>query len=146
MSDPAIEMADAEPALTDEIERQLLASIRASQKQALNSSFTLSVRDESGALIAGLAASTAYGWLLIKLIWVAESQRGRGLGTRLMAEAEAEGVRRGCHGAWLDTSIPDAASFYERLGYGTFGLLENGPDDVVPGHRRWFMRKRFARP
>lgn len=146
MSDSAIEMAEAEPAFADEIERQLLASIRKSQQQALNSSFTLGMRDDSGALIAGLAASTAYGWLLIKLIWVAEGQRGRGLGTKLMAEAEAEGMRRGCHGAWLDTSMPDAARFYERLGYETFGMLENGPGDVVPGHRRWFMRKRFARP
>jgi hypothetical protein len=63
-----------------------------------------------------------------------------------MAEAEAEGVRRGCHGAWLDTSLPDAAGFYDRLGYETFGLLENEPGDVVSAHRRRFMRKRFARP
>lgn len=146
MCDAAIVMTEAEPALVDEIERKLLASIRSNQPQALNSSFTLTIRDESGGLIAGLAASTAYGWLLIKLIWVAQGQRGKGLGTKLMAEAEAEGVQRGCHGAWLDTSMLEAAGFYERLGYETFGTLENAPGDVVQGHKRWFMRKRFARP
>ncbi|GLQ54224.1 GNAT family N-acetyltransferase [Devosia nitrariae] len=144
MSDPFIEMSEAEPELVDEIERKLLAAIRSSQKQALNSSFTLGMRDESGVLIAGLAASTAYGWLLIKLIWVDEGHRDKGLGRRLMAEAEAEGIRRGCHGAWLDTSMPDSAGFYVRLGYETFGTLENAAGDVVPGHRRWFMRKRLV--
>jgi len=144
VSEPKIVLAGAEPELVDALERELLAAIRSSQPQASNSSFTLSVRDESGALVAGLAASTAYGWLLVKLLWVAQGQRGKGLGRRLMAEAEAEGQRRGCHGAWLDTSMPDAAGFYERLGYETFGKLENAPGDVVPGHRRWFMRKRLG--
>ncbi|KKB11003.1 hypothetical protein VE25_14525 [Devosia geojensis] len=143
MSAPRIVLAEAEPALVDELERELLAAIRSSQPQALNSSFTLSIRDESGVLIAGLAASTAYGWLLVKLLWVADSQRGRGLGRALMAEGEAEGLRRGCHGAWLDTSMPDAAGFYERMGYEAFGRLENREGDVVPAHRRWFMRKRL---
>lgn len=146
MSDLLIEKTEGEQALTDEIERALLDSIRVSQPQALNSSFTLHVRGGDGALVAGLAASTAYGWLLVKLLWVAESERGRGLGKRLMAEAEGEGIRRGCHGAWLDTSMPEAAGFYKRLGYETFGTLENAPGDAVPGHRRWFMRKRFVRP
>jgi hypothetical protein len=118
MSNPGIVMTEAEPTLVDEIERKLLASIRSSQPQALNSGFTLAMRDESGGLIAGLAASTA----------------------------EAEGMRRGCHGAWLDTSMLEAAGFYERLGYEIFGTLENEPGDMVPGHRRWFMRKRFACP
>lgn len=143
MSEREIVLSEAEPALADEIDRELLAAIRKSQPQALNSSFTLTIRDESGALAAGLVASTGYGWLLVKMLWVSEGERGRGLGRRLMEEAEAEGVRRGCHGAWLDTSMPDAARFYERLGYETFGLLENTPDDMVPGHRRWFMRKRL---
>jgi ribosomal protein S18 acetylase RimI-like enzyme len=144
VSEPKVVLAEAEPALVDELERELLAAIRASQPQALNSSFTLSIRDGDGALIAGLAASTAYGWLLIKLLWVAEGQRGRGLGRQLMAEAEAEGTRRDCHGAWLDTSMPEAAGFYERLGYETFGRLENREGDVVQAHRRWFMRKRLG--
>jgi GNAT superfamily N-acetyltransferase len=139
-----IVLSEAAPALIDEIDREMLASIRSTQPQAFNSGFTLSVRDDGGALIAGLVASTSYGWLLVKNLWIAQSERGRGLGRRLMVEAEAEGIKRGCHGAWLDTSMPDAARFYERLGYETFGLLENRPDEVVPAHKRWFMRKRLA--
>jgi GNAT superfamily N-acetyltransferase len=144
VAEPVIEIAEAEPALVDEIERELLAAIRATQPQAANSSFSLSVRDTNGALVGGLAASTAYGWLLVKLLWVREDRRGDGLGRRMMAEAEAEGIRRGCHGAWLDTSMPDAAGFYQRLGYQTFGLLENQPGDIVAAHRRWLMRKRLS--
>jgi GNAT superfamily N-acetyltransferase len=144
VSEHRIVLAEAEPGLVEEIDRELLAAIRSTQPQALNSGFILSVLDDDRALIAGLVASTAYGWLLVKILWVAENKRGRGLGRRLMGEAEAEGIRRGCHGAWLDTSMPDAARFYERLGYETFGLLENGEGNVVPGHKRWFMRKRLG--
>jgi predicted N-acetyltransferase YhbS len=129
--------------LAAEIERRLLADIRASQPQGHNSSLSLALRDEGGGLVGGLAGSTSYGWLLIKVLWVAPAHRGEGHGRALMAEAEAEAGRRGCHGVWLDSSMPDAAAFYRRLGYEVFGVLENQPGDVVRGHRRWFFRKRL---
>ncbi|MGV3652150.1 MAG: GNAT family N-acetyltransferase [Devosia sp.] len=131
-------------ALADEIEQRLLADIRASRPQGLNSSLSLALRDETSGLIAGLSGSTSYGWLLAKVLWVAPEHRGKGHGRALMAKAEAEARRRGCHGIWLDTSMPDAEGFYRRLGYETFGVLENRPGDVTPEHRRWFLAKRLA--
>ena len=62
---------------------------------------------------------------------------GRGLGTELMARAEAEAIARGCHGAWLDTFEFQARGFYERLGYECFGELKDYP----AGSARYFMRK-----
>jgi GNAT superfamily N-acetyltransferase len=76
-------------------------------------------------MIGGLIGSTSYGWLLVKMLWVAEELRGHGLETQLMVEAEAAAWSRGCHGAWLDTSNGRAERFDIRLGYKLFGVLPN---------------------
>jgi len=68
---------------------------------------------------------------------VPESMRGKGLGTQIMGQAEAEARARGCHSAWLDTFEFRARGFYEGLGYSCFGEL---PDYPV-GFSRYFMRK-----
>ena len=62
----------------------------------------------------------------------------RSAGTR----AEAEAIRRGCLGAWLDTFSFQARGFYERLGYAVFGALADYP----PGHDRFFMQKPLVPP
>ncbi len=137
----AIEDGDAQTA--QQIEAALLASLRQNLPQATNSSMVLCLRDAQGALIAGLTASTSYGWLAVKTLWVSDAHRQQGLGQRLMNEAEARARRLGCHGAWLDTSSPQAQAFYARLGYTAFGLLANEAGHVTPSHRRWFMSKTF---
>jgi GNAT superfamily N-acetyltransferase len=77
------------------------------------------------------------------MLWVAEAVRGHGLGTWIMAEAEAIARSRSCHGAWLDTSSAEAERFYVRLGYRPFGILQNEPGDQPQGHRRFFLAKRL---
>ena len=59
----------------------------------------------------------------------------------MMARAEAKARAVGCHGAWLDTSNPEAMRFYAKLGYKPFGQLGNTPGQSPAGHRRWFMQK-----
>ncbi len=87
--------------------------------------------------------STSYGWLLVKMLWVADEMRGGRIGTRLMDEAECLARSRGCHAAWLDTSSADAERFYLRLGYESFGDLANTPGEQSQGHRRTFLSKRL---
>jgi len=123
------------------LEAALLADLRAESPQGLNSRLTLTIRN-GGAIVAGLDGSTAYGWLLIKVLWVDARFRGRGLGRRLMEMADEEALRRGCHALWLDTSSAKAFDFYSSLGFEAFGELKNGPQDQPPGHRRRFMRAR----
>ena len=85
-------------------------------------------------------AAQGQGWLYVHILWVAAAWRGRGLGRRLLQVAEAEGLRRGCRHASLDTYEFQARAFYEREGYVVFGVLEDFP----PGWRRYSMRKDLA--
>ena len=81
----------------DYIERELLEAL--GSKSAANRFDTLCViaRDRSGKVVAGLVGTTSYGWLLVKMLWVAEAVRRHGLGRHLMHIAEMEARRRGCH-------------------------------------------------
>lgn len=100
------------------------------------------VRDHAGAVVGGLTGRTSADWLFVELLWLPEALRGSGLGTRLMAEAEAEARRRGCIGAHLDTYDFQAPGFYRKLGYEVFGSIGDHPR----GHARFWMRKRFGDP
>ncbi|MEM9633566.1 MAG: GNAT family N-acetyltransferase [Pseudomonadota bacterium] len=128
-------------ATASEIENQLLQSLAQTNMQARNENFVLKVASKNGGLLAGLTASTSYGWLLIKTLWVDESMRGTGLGRRLVEAAEQKGRELECGNAWLDTSNRDAREFYRNLGYEDFGKLKNGQGDRPSDHRRWFMKK-----
>jgi GNAT superfamily N-acetyltransferase len=102
----------------------------------------VAVRDDSdGAVIGGLWGRTGWEWLTIELIFVPESLRGQGIASRVIAMAEDDALRRGCHSAWLDTLNPDALSLYEGLGYVRFGELKDFPI----GSSRYFLQKRLKR-
>ena len=97
------------------------------------------VRDETGAVAAGISGYTAWGWLYVQWLFVGETQRGRGLTGRMLEAAEAEGRARGCHSAYIDTFNPVALKTYQRAGYVTFGQLEDFPI----GRTRTFLQKRL---
>jgi GNAT superfamily N-acetyltransferase len=90
-----------------------------------------------GALVAGLSGYSAWGWLYVQWLWIAEMQRGQGLAGRMLAEAEAEARQRGCHGAYIDTFNPQALRAYQKAGYTVFGTLADFP----PGRSRSFLSK-----
>jgi GNAT superfamily N-acetyltransferase len=92
---------------------------------------------DTGEVIGGLWGGTMYFHLHIDLLFIPDSLRRTGVGRRLMGDAEAEAILRGCRGAWLDTFSFQARGFYQRLGYAVFGTIENYP----PGHHRFFMKK-----
>lgn len=102
----------------------------------------VTVADEIGVVLGGLWGYTNFGWLFVQLLVVPEPLRGQGFGRKLMVAAEEEAFARGCRDAWLDTHTFQARGFYEKLGYETFGELENYP----PGFARVFLRKRLTRP
>lgn len=127
-----------------QLEAQLLKTLRREQPQAENEACIFVAKDEQEVMVGGLTASTSYGWLLIKIVWVADDQRGSGLGRALVQRAEDWGRDVGCHAVWLDTSSPGAKRFYEKLGFATFGELKNQPGQHPEGHCRWFMQKTLS--
>jgi GNAT superfamily N-acetyltransferase len=97
------------------------------------------LRDEDGKLLGGLLGLTWWGWLRIDILWLDEAVRGQDLGTRLIATAEAEAIRRGCHHVFLDTMSFQALPFYLKLGYTVFGQLDDLP--AGSGHKMHFLQK-----
>ena len=91
-------------------------------------------------LVGGLSGYTAWGWLYVQWLWIAEGQRGRGLAAQLLAAAECEAGARGCHGAYIDTFSPQALHVYQKAGYTVFGMLADFP----PGRTRSFLSKHLA--
>jgi ribosomal protein S18 acetylase RimI-like enzyme len=98
------------------------------------------VREDDGTIVAGMHGWTWGGTGFVQAIWVHEKLRGRGLGARVLAAAEAEAVRRGCHQMHLDTHGYQAPGFYRRQGYDVIGELPGWPCDNV----RIFLRKRLG--
>lgn len=101
---------------------------------------SLLLRDARGRLQAGLLGHTWAGCLTVTELWVHSRQRGRGLGTQLMAKAEAIARKRGCVLSFLSTHTFQARPFYERLGYRVVAQLKDYP----LGHGQVFMRKRLG--
>jgi ribosomal protein S18 acetylase RimI-like enzyme len=99
----------------------------------------LSLTGDQGELLAGLYARIYYSWMFVELLWVEEEARGRGLGAKLLAEAEDQARQQGCHSVWLDTFSFQAPEFYRRQGYEVFGELPNYPAE----HRRYFLSKKI---
>lgn len=98
------------------------------------------LRDVDGQVRGGLIGNTYWGWLYVSLFWVDQSARGNGHGSHMLAMAEEEALRRGCHHAHLDTLDFQAPAFYEKQGYTLWGTL----DDLPPGHKRLFYRKELS--
>jgi GNAT superfamily N-acetyltransferase len=103
-------------------------------------SLVIVVRDAAGAVAGGLLAVTFWGWLHLDRLWLNERARGQGLGSRLLALAEDEGRRRGCHHVFVDTMSFQALPFYLKHGYSLWGELHDFPI----GHARHFLQKAIS--
>jgi len=125
-------------------EKQTLTDLGAGLR-AYNDSFTgpsqaieyvVTLRDPDGKFRGGVYCDLYWNALFIKWVWLDESLRKGGIGTKLLGDAEAEGRRRGAKMVHLDTFSFQARGFYEKLGYRVFGTL-----DYPTGIQRHYMTK-----
>jgi GNAT superfamily N-acetyltransferase len=95
------------------------------------------VRD-AGRIVAGISGWTWGDCCELQSLWVEPSLRGRWLGTRLLAAAEAEAAARGCSQTVHFTYAFQAGRLYKRSGYELVGRVEGFPSgtDVLWYHKR----------
>ena len=93
--------------------------------------------DEDGNIIGGILGGTYWGWMYIDILWVREDYRKKGIGSKLLTEAEKEAVKRGCHHVHVDTMSWQAPDFYKKYGYVVVGVLP----DIPKGNQKYLLVK-----
>lgn len=96
---------------------------------------------EGRRIVGGLVGDFAWNSAFVGLLWIDEAARGKGLGTRLMREAERRARQRRCALIHLNTFSFQAPEFYEKLGYRRFGVLRGTPS---ADSTRFFYVKRLS--
>jgi GNAT superfamily N-acetyltransferase len=98
------------------------------------------VRDAE-TLVAGISGWTWGDCCELQNLWVEPSLRGRWLGVRLLAAAEAEAAARGCTQTIHFTFEFQAGRLYERAGYELVGRVEDFPSGTnVLWYRKFLSR------
>ena len=92
---------------------------------------------ERGKIVGLLTGYTAWGWLFVDTLWVADKERGKGMGRTLLERGEREAKKRGARNAYLYSFSFQAPGFYRKLGYREFGRLDGFPK----GHSRYWLTK-----
>ncbi|QSX06616.1 GNAT family N-acetyltransferase [Sedimentibacter sp. zth1] len=87
-------------------------------------------RDKDGNVIGGIMCETYLECLDINVLWVAEAYRGKGIGYRLMNEAERLGKEAGCIYSITSTFSFQAPNFYKRQGYELYSVLDCFPNNI----------------
>ncbi|MES2061085.1 MAG: GNAT family N-acetyltransferase [Bacteroidota bacterium] len=98
------------------------------------------IKNKNGNEIAGILSGIGY-WqgLEIKIIWVAEAYRNKGIGTLILKHVEKIARDKGATVSMLDTFDFQAEGFYLKNGYEPIGEIKNFPD----GHKRIYFSKRL---
>jgi GNAT superfamily N-acetyltransferase len=122
------------------LETQIRAEASAAMGLRDDAELAIFVR-EAGRILAGISGWTWGDGCELQNLWVDPSLRGRWLGPRLLAAAEAEATARGCTQTVHLTYDFQARRLYEWAGYELVGRVEDLPmgADVL-----WY-RKRLNR-
>jgi len=98
---------------------------------------------EDGRIVAGVSGWTWGDCCELTSLWVEPSHRGRWLGPRLLAAAEAEAATRGCMQTVHFTYDFQARRLYEWAGYELVGRVEDFPSgaDVL-----WYRKRLKPEP
>jgi GNAT superfamily N-acetyltransferase len=89
-------------------------------------SFT-ALRDEDGAVEAGVCGYTWGGCCCVSYLWVADSSRHKGLGSDLLDAVERHAREKGCRLVLLSTHSFQAPAFYVGRGYQLTARIADHP-------------------
>lgn len=136
--------------VTDEIDQesynkvvQLLIEYNLSKteefRNEINKPIEIIARDERNEIIGGLYGRSIWGTLEVKTFVVKPENRNKGIGRKLIIEAEKEAKNRNCKFISLDTFSFQAPGFYEKLGFEKIGT----ETDFPKGFEKYYYRKKI---
>jgi len=125
------------------IREQLIAYNRQHVPEALyehSEELYFTAYNETGDCIGGITAS--YGWqhIHVEFLWVSDTARQAGVGTRLLQAVEEYAKGAACTKILLDTFDFQAPDFYRKHGYEEYGRLIDHPSI---GQTHYFFVKRL---
>jgi GNAT superfamily N-acetyltransferase len=128
---------DPDPGDLEFLETQIRREASAATGLGDEAELAIFVR-EGGKIVAGISGWTWGDCCELQSLWVDPSLRGRRLGTRLIAAAEAEAAARGCTQTVHFTYAFQAQRLYELCGYELIGRVEDWPSgtDVL-----WYRKR-----
>ena len=97
------------------------------------------VKNESGIVVGGILGEINWDWIHIQGLWIDESIRKDGWGSKLIMNLEQYALAKGICNIRLETTSFQALDFYLKLGYSMFGKLPNMPS----GHTSYFLQKQM---
>jgi GNAT superfamily N-acetyltransferase len=100
------------------------------------------LKHPQGEIYAGLHGHTWGRCCEIKIIWIAETHRGQGIGSALLRWAERQAKIRGCRQIVVQTHSFQAPAFYEKAGFKKVATI----DDYPAGHAHIVMVKQITQP
>ncbi|STY78953.1 N-acetyltransferase GCN5 [Legionella wadsworthii] len=104
--------------------------------------FACFIREADNSIVGGCSGGTLYGGLHVDNLWVSESIRHQGWGTKLMQETLKYGSEKGCAFATVNTMDWEAIEFYKKLGF----ELEFERHGFQKNSIFYFLRKELQEP
>ncbi len=101
--------------------------------------FAVFARNDNNQVVGGIRAVAFWNYCIIELLWLADETRGEGVGSKLMAKAEAFAKSKGFEYIRTETISFQARPFYEKQGFEVFGELPNHPK----GHTTFCLIKKI---
>ena len=95
------------------------------------------VKDENDKTVGGILGEIHWGWLYVKGLWIADSVRSKGLGSKLLQQLEEYAFSKGITNYRLETTSFQSLEFYKKQGYELFGELP----DMPPSFTSYFLKK-----
>jgi len=97
------------------------------------------VKNDDGEIVGGILGEINWNWLHIQGLWIDESIRGEGWGSRLLTQLEHYALAMETTNIRLETTSFQALEFYLKSGNCVFGELPEMPQ----GHTSYFLKKQL---
>ena len=98
------------------------------------------IKNDSDEIVGGILAEINWHWMHIQGLWIDETVRARGWGTKLLTSMEDYALSQNISNIRLETTTFQALDFYIKAGYSIFGELA----DMPKGHTSYFLKKQLS--